>query len=325
MTVVVTGAAGHIGGNLVRALLSRGRRVRAIVHEDDAAVRGLPIEIRSADVCDEAAISDAIAGAEVVFHLAARISIIGDPDGKVRRTNVEGPRNVVRACQRHKVRRLIHFSSIHALSQQPLDLPIDENRAASDHPRLPAYDRSKAAGEREVLAGVSQGLDAVILNPLGVIGPHDYRPSRMGEVLINLYHRKVPMSIAGGFNWVDVRDVVDGALAAEERGRRGERYLLGGHYLTISELSDLASSITGVPAPRLCAPMWLARVGAPFVEIFSKVTGQRPLYTGEALEALRGNREVRYDKARRELGYSPRPIRDTIESTYAWFRENGRI
>src|SRR5205814_3329159 len=103
--------------------------------------------------------------------------------------------------------------------------PLDETRAHADHPRLPAYDRSKAAGEREVLAGVARGLDAVIVNPMGVLGPHDYRPSRMGEILLDMYHRRLPMIVRGGFNWVDVRDVVAGALAAEERGRRGERYL----------------------------------------------------------------------------------------------------
>lgn len=322
---VVTGASGHIGGNLVRALLARGRRVRAVVNRDDEAVRGLDVEVVRADVCDAASVRAALGGADVVFHLAARISIVGEEGGLVQAVNVGGTRNVVAACREHGVRRLVHFSSVHAFSSLPFGRSVDEESEPSVDPRLPAYDRSKAAGEREVLAGVAQGLDAVIVNPLGVLGPHDYGPSRMGQVLIDLHRRKVPMLVQGGFNWVDVRDVVEGALAAEERGRVGTRYLLGGHFLTIPELARLASRVTGIPTPRLTAPMWLAQVGVPFILAYAKLTRQCPMYTHEALHALRAGPQVSYERAARELGYRPRPIEETIEHTYRWFREAGRL
>jgi dihydroflavonol-4-reductase len=319
-TVAVTGATGHIGANLVRALIEEGHRVRILLHETSGSLRGVDVETVSGDVLDPASLQKALSGAEVVYHLAARISVTGDPDGMVHKINVVGPRNVAQACLRQGVRRLVHFSSIHAFRQEPLDQPLDETRAPARTPRSLAYDRSKAAGEEEVLAAVAQGLDAVIVNPSGVIGPHDYGPSRMGAVFQGLYRRRFPAMVEGGFNWVDVRDVVRSALAAEKRGRRGERYLLAGHWVAVSELARQFGEISGVPAPRVVSPMWLARIGAPFVEAASRATRSTPLFTSESLVALRANRNVRRDKAERELGHAPRPTRETLADLFDWFR-----
>ena len=263
----------------------------------------------------------ALSGAEVVYHLAARISVTGDPDGMVRKINVEGTRNVANACLRDGVRRLVHFSSIHAFRQRPLDQPLDETRAPAQTPRSPAYDRSKAAGEQEVLAAVSAGLDAVIVNPSGVLGPHDYRPSRMGAVFLGLYRRRFPAMVEGGFNWVDVRDVVRSAIAAEKKGRRGERYLLAGRWVAIPDLARQFGEVSGARIPPWVSPMWMARIGAPFVSTVSRITRTTPLFTSESLEALRSNRDVRRDKAERELGHASRPIRETLADTFEWFRQ----
>ena len=322
--VVVTGASGHVGGNLVRALLASGRAVRVCVREDTRSIDGLDVERVRADVLDRDSLARAFDGAEVVYHLAALISIVGPQGGRVHRTNVEGPANVVEACLDRKVRRLVHFSSVHAFNQQPPDQPLDETREDALG-RAPAYDRSKAAGHRNVLAGVARGLDAVIVHPTGIIGPHDYKPSRMGHVLLGLYRREFPALIAGGFDWVDVRDVVAGAMAAEQKGRTGERYLLSGHWVSVMDIGRTVERVTGVRSPRRASPMWLARVGAPFVEAWSKVTKTEPLYTAESLVALRGARDVRHDKAGRELGYDPRPFEDTIRDTFAWYKEIGWV
>jgi dihydroflavonol-4-reductase len=322
--VVVTGAGGHIGGNLARALLERGRTLRLVARHDTRAVEKLGAEIVRADVLDRDSLTRAFAGADVVYHLAANISIVGDQNGRVRAVNVEGPRNVVEACLRCGVRRLVHFSSIHAFAQQPLDLPLDEARGHVDG-AAPAYDRSKAAGEREVLAGVARGLDAVIVNPTGVLGPCDYKPSRMGAVLLGIARRQFIALIDGGFNWVDVRDVCAGAIAAEERGRRGERYLLSGEWVALRTLGEWVGQVTGVRLPRWDSPMWLARIGAPFVQTWSQLTSSEPLYTSESLVALRANRTISHAKATRELGYQPRPIRQTVEDSLRWFIDAGRL
>jgi dihydroflavonol-4-reductase len=320
---VVTGASGHIGGNLARALLAQGRRLRLLVREDRRAVEGLAAELVMGDVTDPGSLARALQGADVVYHLAARISIVGEEGGLVQRTNVLGTRNVVEACLAAGVKRLGHFSSIHAFSQDPLEQPLDETRAPVPGKGSPAYDRSKAAGEQEIRAGLERGLDAVIVNPTAVLGPFDFKPSRMGEVIRGLSQRRFLALIEGGFDWVDVRDVAAGAIAAEERGRRGEKYLLSGHWLSLRELAGLVEEISGTRAPAWTSPTWLAHLGAPFVTAWSKMTGKQPLYTTESLYALRANRAISHDKATRELGYSPRPLRETVEDALRWFREHG--
>lgn len=320
---VVTGAAGHIGGNIARALLERGRRLRLTVREDVRALEGLTAETVRADICDPDSLGRAFDGAEVVYHLAGRISIEGAEGGLVKRVNVLGTRNVVEACLRCGVRRLVHFSSIQAFCQDPLDEPLDETRGPARGNSLPAYDLSKAGGEREIRAGLERGLDAVVVNPTCVLGPCDYKPSRMGDTVLRLAQRRFPALVEGGFDFVDVRDVAFGAIAAEERGRTGENYLLGGEWHSVRELALLVEELSGARAPRFAAPLWLARLGAPFIEAYSKITRTRPLFTGESLAALRSNRHISHEKATRELGYRPRPLRDTIADTVRWFRERG--
>lgn len=324
MLTVVTGASGHIGGNLTRALLERGRSVRVTVRQDTRAIDGLEVQRVPADVLDPASLQRAFEGAEVVFHLAAVISITGDPAGAMQRTNIEGVRNVVEACLACGVRRLVHFSSIHALSHRPEAEPIDETRPFADGDAL-AYDRTKAGGEQEVHRAVERGLDAVIVNPTAVIGPHDYKPSPVGQVLLDLYQRSFPALVEGGFDWVDVRDVVAGALAAEERGKTGERYLLSGRWASVADLARVVEEVTGVAAPRFVSPMWLARLGAPFVVAFNSVLGRRPLYTSSSLRALRCHRDVSSEKAKAELCYSSRPLRETVEDTIDWFEGAGML
>lgn len=329
MKVVVTGASGHIGGNLVRALLAEGHEVRALYAHDTRPLDGLPLEKQAVDVLDPAGLSAAFAGAEVAFHLAARITVNKDPDGSVWRTNVEGTRHVVEACLAQGVRRLVHFSSIHALQHNPWDRPLDETRPAADDGKGPCltYDRTKAAGERVVREAVEQrGLDAVIVNPTAVVGPLDYKPSALGEVALLLGRGRLPGLMHAGFDFVDVRDVAAGAVAAAKQGRKGERYLLGGHWHTLIDLADAIAQASGVRRPKLVVPMWLAKVGAPFSMAAARVKGTRPLFTLESMETLATcHHDIRHTKAEQELGYRPRPLAETMADTVAWFRQAGML
>ena len=326
MRVVVTGASGHVGANLVRALRERGDTVRALVHRNEAALDGLDAERVRGDVLDADSLVRAFEDAERVYHLAALISIDGDRGGAVPAINVRGARNVAEAALTTGVRRLVHCSSIHAFDQKPLDQPLDETRARSDQrPRHPSYDVSKARGEREVRGVIERGLDAVIVNPTAVVGPNDFQSSRMGRVILDLALGRLPMLIAGGFNWVDVRDVCSGILAAGDRGRTGENYLLGGRYASVGELAALVKRETGTPTPRFTSPFWLALMGAPFVVAAGRITGREPLYTIEALRALRANREISTAKARAELGFAPRPLERTVRDTLEWYMKTGRL
>lgn len=325
MAVVVTGASGHLGANLVRALLSQGRCVRALVHRDRRALAGLDLELCEGDVRDPATLRRAFRGAETVFHAAAHISILRDEWPLLEAVNVVGTRNVVQAARECGVGCLIHFSSVHALEQQPLDLPVNEARPLVTSRRYPLYDRSKAAGEMVVRDAVEAGLDAVILYPTGMIGPYDWGPSHFGEVLLYLAQRRLPALIQAGFDWVDVRDVVAGALRAEQVSPPGGRYLLSGHWVTLRELADMVEELSGEHAPRWRCPMGLARLAAPLASAYARLRGQRPLFTSVALHALRGNRRISHALASRELDYRPRPLRETLADTLRWFRETGAL
>lgn len=325
MTVMVTGAAGHVGGNLVRALLEQGRDVRALVRSDRRALDGLAVEQVEGDVLDPPSLSAACAGMDVVYHLAVKISIQPEEGPQVMQVNVDGTRNVLAACRAAGVRRLVYFSSIHALASTPRDQVFDEDSplTAPDFPL--AYDRSKGEALRLVRAAVADGMDAVILNPTGIIGPLDFKPSHTGQVLLDLYHGRLPSLVGGGFNWVDVRDVVAGALAAEKLAPAGAQYMLSGAWASIVELGRLAEQATGRRAPRLTSPMWLARVGAPVLGAWARLRGTRPLYTAESLHALRNHRRVSHARATAAFDYQPRPLAETIADCYDWFRANGRL
>jgi len=325
MTVVVTGASGHIGGNLVRGLLEKGRAVRAVVHQDTRAIDGVDVERVSATVKDVDSLVRAFEGADVVYHLAARIVISAADEDEVHAVNVQGVRNVLDACERAGVRRLVHFSSIHALAQKPVDEPLDETRPLADTGPCLLYDRTKALGQREVMAAVERGLDAVIINCGAVLGRNDFKPSHQGEMLLGLYHRRIPALVPGGYTWVDVRDVVDGAMAVEEKGKTGESYLLTGEWISMLELSKLVGEVTGAKTPRLVLPMILAKIGAPFVTGWARLRKQRPLFTSESLSVLSGNTRMSHEKAARDLGFDPRPLPETIADTFAWFEQAGQL
>ena len=323
MITVVTGASGHIGANLVRSLIANGRPVRAVIHRNAQAMEELNIEIVQGDICDRTSLYAAFDGADVVYHLAARISIMMDEWPLFELVNVAGTRNVVEACLRCGVRRLIHFSSIHALAQEPLDVTVDESRPLVESEGCSPYDLSKAAGEKEVRQGIEKGLDSIILNPTAIVGPLDYKPSLFGKALLALARGRLPALMAGGYDWVDVRDVVAGAIQAEERAATGARYLLSGHWVSLCDVASIVAQITGVPAPRFVCPMWLGRIAAPIVTVYDRLKGRRPLYTSASVKALRSNRNISHEKASRDLDYFPRPLRETIIDTLRWFEVNG--
>jgi len=324
MAVVVTGASGHVGANLIRALIDKRQPVRALVHHHVEALQGVNVDIVPGNVCDLDSLCLAFNGAEVVYHLAARISILMDDWPLLEETNIIGTRNVVEACLECGVRRLVHFSSIHALKQAPKAPAIDESSAWADNDSIP-YARSKALACKEVLSGYDRGLDAIILSPTAIIGPNDFQPSHFGEVLLSLARGKLPALVDSGYNWVDVRDVAEFAIRAADRAPGGSHYLLAGHWVSLREAASMVAEFTGIPAPRAVFPLWLARAGAPISTVFDRISGRRPLFTSVAIKALYSNRNISHEKATRELGYQPRPFRETIVDTLRWFEENGYL
>ena len=325
MVNVVTGASGHLGANLVRALLHRGSKVRALVHRDPRAIEGLAVERIAGDILDLESLVTAFRSADVVYHLAARISIVGWDRRQVEVTNVTGVGNVIRACRIAGVRRLVHVSSFHAMRQHPLDTPLDESRPLLKNGATPPYDRSKAEGETLVLNAVGNGLDAVIVSPTGMLGPYDFRPSHFGAVLLSLAKGRFPGLVNAGLDWVDVRDVAEGVISAAERARPGEKYLLSGNWASMVDIALRVSLLTGQKPPRLVAPLRLARTLTPLVTCLDRVSGRRPLMTSIALRALESNRNVSHAKATRDLDYQPRNLAETLSDTVDWFGSEGLL
>lgn len=328
MTVVVTGAAGYVGGNLVRGLLEQGRPVKALVYRDTRAVDGLDVELVRVDLRDREGLVQAFRGAEAVYHTAAQMAILDGDFKTAYKVNVEGTRNVLAACRDGGVGRLVHFSSVQALEQEPMDEPLDERRPLVGSQAISPYHRTKAMSQGDVEAAAATddehgGVDAVVINLGAVSGPFDFKPSLAGQMMLDLYHGRIPATVDAGISWVDARDVVQGALAAEQRGGRGERYLLAGHYLSLAEFSASVGELTGVRTPRLAMPMWLGFLCAPIMQGYARLRGVPPLFTRESLKVLSLNHRQRYDKAARELDFHPRPVRETLRDTVEWFREAG--
>jgi dihydroflavonol-4-reductase len=321
---VVTGATGHVGINLVRALLAKGRDVRALTHNTRRGLEELPVEFFKGDVCDVNSLTEAFNGADVVFHLAAHISLLMD-DAQCSLTNFHGTQNVIEACKRNRIRRLVHFSSIHALCNEPTATEVDESRALVESAKSPAYDRSKAGGEKAVRQAIKEGLDAIIINPTAVIGPYDYRPSHQGQALLLMASGRLPMLLDGGYDWVDVRDVAEYAIKAGETAPAGSSYLLSGHWLSVRELAQIAVEVTGKKAPTLTCPMALARACAPAATAAAQILRATPIFTRASLRALKSHRHISHARATRELGYEPRPVRQTITDTIKWFLDNGYL
>ncbi len=324
MQIAVIGASGLIGNNLCRTLVEKGFKVKALVHVNSNALERLDLEKVRGDILDVAGLRKFLQGVDVVFHAAGKISIDGDKDGSVRAVNVTGTKNVVEACLACEVKRLVYFSSIHALQQQPEE-ELDETRALVGAEGL-LHDVAKSDAEKEVRKGIAQGLDAIILNPTAAIGPHDFQPSLLGQGLMALYNRKIPTLVDGGFDWVDVRDIAKAAIAAMEKGIPGERYVISGMWKTVKELAFLVQEISGKPAPKFTSPLWLARMSVPLAKAYSFITHTPMLYTQETLEVLlRCNRNISSLKARRELGFYPRPLSETLKDTFDWHKQVGAL
>lgn len=315
--VLVTGGSGYVGVNLVPVLLERGDDVRILDRALHPLLADTGARLLPGDVRDAATVSDAVAGCEVVFHLAAVISVVGDMGGLVEEVNVRGSANVA-AAARAAGARLVQCSSVHAFDTTGGHV-VTESSPRAARADLPAYDRSKAAAEAAVRAEVAHGLDAVIVNPTGIIGPRDPGPSRTGALLQALREGRLPAVIQGGFDWVDVRDVVAGLLAAQLHGRTGENYLLPGHRRSLRELADAVSRLSGVRAPRFTLPLWFARIWSPGATVLARRSRNPLLYTGDTLDAVTAFPHVAGTRAADELGHRPRPLDQTLTDLFAWF------
>lgn len=319
---LVTGATGLLGNNLVRRLLARGRPVRVLAREtsDARPLEGLDVEVVRGDVRDEAAVERAVRGAEVVYHAAARVGIGRRAAAAYRDVNVAGAAVVARASRRAGA-RLVHVSSADAQGWGTVDDPADESAPPGAGADVP-YCASKREAESAVHAEVERGLDAVIVRPAYLLGPWDWKPSS-GRMLLAVAAGRGRIAPPGGNDFCHAVDVADGCLAAAERGRGGEAYLLGGEGLSYRDAFALFAEITGGAPPRLTAPAALVRAAGRAASAVGRLARREPDFNACSADLACLPHHVDDARARRELGYRPRSARAAAEDAWRWFVDRG--
>ncbi|MCZ4553231.1 NAD-dependent epimerase/dehydratase family protein [Gordonia rubripertincta] len=324
MKVAVTGAAGFVGRNLVDQLVARGDSVVAIDRQRPSTASAAAVTWVAADILDPEALTSAFDGVDLVYHLVAVITL-RHTDENAWRINTEGVRNVAEAALAAGVRRMVHCSSIHSFDQYKCGGTIDELSARSDSTDLPVYDRSKWAGEQELQKVIAKGLDAVICNPTAVYGPVDHAPySRINGMLRDSARGRVPALITGGFDLVDVRDVAAGLILAAEHGKTGENYLLTGEMTEMVEAFRMVAREAGRRGPAVAFPMRWVQAILPVAEPLCKLF-KSDLVSKAALGALEAQPVVDGTKARRDLGFAPRPTTETMRDYVDFLVDAGQL
>jgi len=327
MLNLVTGGTGHIGNILIKELLRRNEKVRALIlpNEDLTPIENLDVEIVYGNVCDFNSLLPAMAGVDYVYHLAGIISIMSGSDPIVQEVNVKGTANIVRAAHESGVKKLVYTSSIHAFKRMPHGITINEEIPIDPKENIAAYDHSKAEATLAVIAEAEKGFPAVIVCPTGVIGPFDYKRSELGTLVDGWSSKNLNFLIEGEYDFVDARDVVQGMIKARERGRVGQIYILSGHLIRVVDLWRLVKELVQFPSRQINIPLNLARFVARFAEKYFALTHTKPSLTSYSIETLQTNAVISSAKANLELGYSTRSLRETMQDTVQWWLETRSI
>jgi nucleoside-diphosphate-sugar epimerase len=329
--ILVTGGSGHLGANLVRRLLDDGQAVRVLLRHgsDNTALDGLQVERVYGDLRHLPAVMAAVRGCERVYHCAAKVSTIaGNAHHKreIYDCNVLGTRHLLQAAGAAGVARVVVSGSFSAVGHEPCRSSTEDMPFYPFAPTLP-YECSKAFVEHECLKAVVEGLDVVIATSCAIVGPYDFKPSRLGKALCDFANGKLRAYIPGGFEFVAARDIVQGHLLAMHKGRPGQRYLFSTQFLTLDELMGIYEDVTGQPRPRLRLPpalmMGLARVTSGVLTHFFPRVPQR--FTPGAVRLLRLHRRADCRKARHELGYQPTSIVPAVREAYEFFVAHSKI
>ncbi len=325
MKIAVTGSTGHIATSVIALLAEKKFSVRALQHKYNKGFGNLPVEIYTGDLSKPHSLQDFTDGCDVVIHCAARISINSNKDPEVYKTNMNGSINMFHAAVKSGVKRFIHVSSIHAYQQLPITGMLTE---ACDYcsNKSPAYDRSKRDAQKYVMENARGAMEVIVLNPTCVIGPPDPRPSLMGKAIIDMYNKKIPTLLNGGFDFCDVRDIAHGIVESIEKGKPGQAYLLSGKWYSLKALYKMIMEMKQEPGYVPVLPGWMAYAWLPVITWLAAIKKEEPLYTHESLGALlNGNKHINCEKAMRDLGYQCRPLKDTVRDTIRWYREKGLL
>ncbi len=329
MTTLVTGATGFVGSAVARKLLARGAAVRVLTRmgSDSRNLEGLEIERVTGDLTDRASLARAVAGCDALFHVAADYRIWVPDPAKIYAVNVEGSRALLQTAAEAGVARIVYTSSVATLGLTKDGSAADENTPVTIDDMIGHYKRSKYLAEEAVRTLIEiDGVPAVIVNPSAPIGPRDIRPTPTGKMIVDAAAGRMPAYVDTGLNVVHVDDVAAGHLLAFDKGRIGERYILGGENLSLQQILQIVATITGQPAPRIKLPHNLILALGYMLEGFARTfrTGEPPV-TIDSARMARKRMFFSSAKAKRELGYRPRPAEQAIRDAIDWFRSNGYL
>jgi dihydroflavonol-4-reductase len=326
MLAFVTGATGFVGSHVARVLGEQGADLRLLVRANSNTknIDDLKADRFIGDLRDPASLEKGIAGCEVVFHVAADYRLwVRDPE-EMYRANVEGTRAILEAARKNRVRRVVYTSSVATIGFTSNGQPADETSPVSLDNMIGPYKRSKFMAEQVAIEAARARQDVVIVNPSTPVGERDIKPTPTGRIVVDFLKKKFPAYVDTGLNLVDVRECALGHIAALEKGRSGERYILGGENLTLKQILDKLAAITGLPSPTLRVPYVLALATGVVDEIFTgRIRGREPRATIDAVRMGRKKMFVSTDKAERELGWKRFPVDDALRRAAEWFRENG--
>jgi nucleoside-diphosphate-sugar epimerase len=328
MKTLITGATGHLGVNLVRELVKQGEDIKVFIHntKGSAVLKGLEIEQVEGDIRDISSIKKALQGCDKVYHLAAFVSIRSGDRSKLFDINVLGTRRLMVAAREAGVQKVVHCSSLGAVGTNP-NGPSDEQWSVSPYEETTDYEISKTFAESEVYKEIAKGLPAVIVNPSGIVGPWDYRPSLLGKTIVEYANKKMKAYVNGAFDFVPVRDVVSGHILAMQKGKTGERYLLTGEEVSIKTTLEWLEELTGVSMPKICIPSGLMQSIALVKDTLEKrfFPNNYPRFNYHSIRLLKSGKYGDNTKAVAELGLKPSSVKQAYREAVDWFREHDYI
>lgn len=319
----MTGATGFVGWHVARKLVERGQQVRALVR-DPSRLKEIEAEAVRGDLRDPASLRDAVAGCSIVFHVAADYRLWARNPAELYESNVEGTRNLLRAARDEGVQRVVYTSTVGCIGM-PGSGVGDETVPVSFEHMSGTYKRSKFLAEQVALEFARDGFPVVIVNPTAPMGDHDVKPTQTGRIVLDFLKGDMPAYVDTGLNVVDVRDVAEGHILACDRGRNGERYILGSENLTLQQILCHLAAIDGTPAPTLRIPYSVAFAAGLVSTGWARVSGREPRAPLDAVKMSRKKMWVSHEKASRELSFRPSPVNGALQRAVKWFRANGYV